>query len=619
MSKEKNNINSKIQKSKLNIKYKNMTIRNKVLIGIIIVIVLFGTTTNLLYIVRLLSKAEQGLVEKSRAITMMGEAARIFQSKNWERGIYQLDYLKKDIKGKFVYSVPVFAAIKTINSMKDKLGYDFRVIKFYPRNPKNKPTEIEAEILNKLKDENLLEYHIIDRKSNTLRYFKRVVLTKDCLICHGNPSQSKTLWGRNDGKDPTGGKMENWKAGEMHGAFEIIYNMKSFIKENSKTIIANLLINLLLIVIAIIMIRRIVIISLDPLSKITKSLEDINKGAGDLTKKIEILKDDEVGHVATLFNKFIEQLREMILLIKEASEHVESSSMEMTNSSEHLANVAQEQAASIEQTSSAMEEIKATIDSVSDNSRNQAAKASKNRELMDNLAEAIGEINGIAQNANKMGEETHSEAKDGEKILAETVISMNDIYKSSTKITEIVTIITDISDQINLLSLNASIEAARAGEHGKGFAVVAQEISKLADQTANSSGEINKLIQESNTKINIGSNLVEKTAVSLKKIIENIEQTAEFMETIANSSIELDSMSKQASQNAQNVNKMSEEIRIMMEEQSVSSNEIIKAINQVNDITQTVASGSEELAGTSEELTGQSEVLSNIVKKFKID
>ncbi len=608
-----------LKNSSMKINFKNITIRKKVVFGVFIVLFLIWSITNILYISEIRAVGKEGIIQKSRAITIMGEAFREYTAENWNRKIYQKDYLMKDIDGKFIYTVPVFSAITAMQKKSKELDYEFRVPKFQPRNPNNNPTELEAKILKDMTDKNLIEFYHLDNDGEHIRYFKAIKLTKDCLICHGDPETSKELWGNKEGKDPTGGPMEGWKEGEIHGAFEIIYSMREFLSLIYKLIIQNIIINILLITGAIILIRLLVKRALGPLDNIVISLEEINQGEGDLTKKINVHSDDEVGRVASEFNRFLDQLKKMILSVRESSDHIAASSEEMTGSSENLAHVAQDQAASIEETSSAMEEIKATIDSVSHNAKEQAQKSDSTRSSMEYLAKAIIDINSNAQNANHMADETHKYAIDGESILVQTVDSMKEISISSNKITEIVTIITDISDQINLLSLNASIEAARAGDHGKGFAVVADEIGKLADQTAQSSKEINKLILETNNKVNSGSQLVERTALALKQIINNVKNTAKLMENIAGSSVELNKMSETVTGDIHKVNQMSEEISIMMEEQSISSNEIIKAINQINDITQSVASGSEELAGASEELSSQAEVLKEIVRKFKID
>lgn len=603
--------------SKTRLKFKNLTIKKKVIIGVLSVFTVGWIITNALYISELRNIGREGIIQKSRSITMMGESIREYQSQNWDRGVYDIEILKKDVKGKFLFAVPVFSSILTMEKKSKELNYEFRVPKFSPRNSKNTPTELEAKVLSELEAKNLDEYYMVDPNREHIRYFRSIRLTKDCLICHGDPKTSKELWGNDTGYDPTGGKMEGWKAGEIHGAFEIIYSMKEFFSLLYALIIRNIIFNIIIIFGAILLIRYFVKKALSPLDEISASLEEINKGAGDLTQKINIKRDDEVGRLALLFNSMLEQLNKMMKEISDVSEHVASSSGEMRGSSENLAHVAQDQAAVIEQTSSAMEEIKATIDSVSSNAKEQAKKADSTKSAMDYLANAIKDINKNAQGANTMAEETHKYAIEGEQILGKTVESMKDINISSNKITEIVTIITDISDQINLLSLNASIEAARAGEHGKGFAVVAEEIAKLADQTAGSSKEINKLIQETNNKVTSGSNLMENTVSSLRMIIDNVKQTANIMEKIAKSSVELNSMSQNVTDDVQKVNNMSEEISVMMEEQSISSNEIIKAVNQINEVTQSVASGSEELAASAEELSSQSEILKDIVHKFK--
>ncbi|TAL33931.1 MAG: methyl-accepting chemotaxis protein [Spirochaetes bacterium] len=596
------------------------SIKGRVIIGVLAIFFISMTVTNIWWRGRLIALGETEIVDKARSICIMGESVREYQADNWGRGVFDRERLMKDVKGKFVYAVPVFSSIMTMRKKAAELGFIFRVPKFYPRNPENTPTAQEADVLKTMTDENKTEHLQIDFfGEKTIKYYRAVRLTRDCLVCHGDPKTSKELWGRDDGKDPTGGTMEGWKEGEIHGAFEIAYSVDKFISEQFFAIVLSIILNIVIFVVALVLIRLIVKRSLSPLDGMAVAFTGINEGAGDLTVKLDIQREDEVGRLAGLFNGFVDKLREIISLVHSSADQVRVSSQEMTRSSSDLAHVAQDQAASIEETSSALEEIKATIDAVSDNAKQQAKKADLTKTSMEYLAGAIVEINRNAQDANRMADETHGYAMEGEKILVNTVDSMKDINESSRKITEIVTIISEISDKINLLSLNASIEAARAGEHGRGFAVVAEEISKLADQTAASSKEINTLIAETSGKVDAGSSLVERTAASLREIIGNVKKTAGLMESIAKSSVDLTSMSVGVKDDVLSVSRMSEEISVMMEEQSLSSNEIIKAIDQINRITQHVASGSEELAATSEELTSQSEILNDIVRQFKLE
>lgn len=610
--------NNSSLKEKISAK-RDLSIKAKISLGICLTFFVVSLISIVTSINDITTVGREGVRQHIRAIRAMQRAVLDQTTEHWNSELFSRSKVQDEIKDGNFKAIPIIASFQAVEATAKETIFQFHTPAFVPRNQANLATGDELEIITKLRDENLDEFFHINKKSKMLEYYSTLRFEEGCLQCHGDPANSMKLWGNNEGLDPTGVKMEGEEVGYVVGAIKLTYSVDALSPHMYRTIVKNTIINLLVLIISIFIIIAIVKRQLHPLDDVALALEEINKGGGDLTKNIEVKTRDEVGYVASLFNQLIEQLRGIIQTIMSTSNHVSASSIEMTNSSGNLASVAQDQAASIEETSAAMEQIKATIDSVSETARSQAVKARESSSLMEFLSDSINAINKNAQIASQMADDTHKYAMDGEQVLGQTVSGMKEINESSGKIKDIVTIINDISDQINLLSLNASIEAARAGDHGKGFAVVAEEIAKLAEQTAGSTGEINKLIQESNARVSDGSALVSKTAESLRLIIGNVKKTASLMEQIAKSSIELNETSVKSAENSKEVNRMSEEISIMMEEQSISSNEIIKAIDRINNVTQSVASGSEELAASSEELSSQSELLNDLVKRFKID
>jgi len=168
-------------------------------------------------------------IDRAESVVMSAEAARENMARNWELGVVTQPVLREwadhGEKDKLVASIPIVSAWETAGAIAQKGGFMFRVPKFNPRNPENAPTELESGVLHKLKDEKLDHYTMFDKEQNVVRFFSPIRLTKECMICHGDPVTSEPLWGNKDGLDPTGARMENWAVGEIHGAFEVIQPM----------------------------------------------------------------------------------------------------------------------------------------------------------------------------------------------------------------------------------------------------------------------------------------------------------------------------------------------------------------------------------------------------------
>lgn len=173
---------------------------------------------------------DEQYVEKARAVVLTAEATREEMGKKWDQGIFTAhqvsEWGKAGEREKILSAVPVVTAWRAAMAKAEEGGYAIRVPKFSPRNPKNEPDEIESKVLKMFEaDPNMKEHYEFDDAKNTIRYFRPIRLTQECMLCHGDPSTSQALWGNDKGMDITGTKMENWKVGEVHGAFEVVQSL----------------------------------------------------------------------------------------------------------------------------------------------------------------------------------------------------------------------------------------------------------------------------------------------------------------------------------------------------------------------------------------------------------
>ena len=242
-------------------------------------------------------------------------------------------------------TIPVVAAWNAIQTIADKEGYEFRIPKNQARNKKNLPTENESIILNYFEDGKQKEYFSIDRAANQIVYARPIVLTEDCLACHGDPKNSPT----GNGEDILGFKMENWKAGEVHGAFVLRSNLDRLDKVVQAGVMKALWwicpIVLLIGVGVAVFIRRSIT---QPLEKAIGVVRQV--AAGDLTTVIEIDSTDEIGQMMQSLSNMTENLRGVVGKITQASSNVASGSSEMSATSQQISEGASEQSAAAEET-----------------------------------------------------------------------------------------------------------------------------------------------------------------------------------------------------------------------------------------------------------------------------
>lgn len=339
---------------------------------------------------------------------------------------------------------------------------------------------------------------------------------------------------------------------------------------------------------------------------------------GDLRERLNVSSKDEIGTMVLHLNSFTEKLQAVISTINRNACELSVGSLEMSQTADSFSENAQNQAASVEEVTATVEEISNSIESISLTTTEQYERIGVFVNKITKLSDNIQQIDSNLKRAADMTDKSVESAQAGSRLLNDMTDSMKNIMKSSHEMTRIVEIINDISEQINLLSLNASIEAARAGETGKGFAVVADEISKLAEETASSIREIEIFIQENNSEINKGVETVQSVSEKINTVTGNINQIDDIITHMGTYMDEQLEVNKQVNKDSNVMKSHSEEIKVATEEQKKAIEEIVKSVSSINNNTQTNAGGAEEMAVTLETFSSIAEKLRVDVRFFKV-
>ena len=344
----------------------------------------------------------------------------------------------------------------------------------------------------------------------------------------------------------------------------------------------------------------------NPVDNLVEMAKDIAQGEGDLTKRILVSGQDELGNLSNWYNLFLKKLNNIIVQVKKRSHNINKVSQEMAAGNQELSTRTHQQSASLEETASSMEEINSIVQNSAEEAKNASDLTKNAQQSVENSRQQL------LDTVNKSIETNQKMLLNLQETNSRVVNAMEDIMKSSKKIAGIITLINDVAFQTNLLALNASVEAARAGEHGKGFAVVATEVRKLAHRSAKASKEIGVLIENTLESIETGRQLVTEGEKGTQEMRSQIESILNHLKN------ESDSNLNDIIQAFLEVSEVMENIKVAATEQAEGVGQINTTIADMQRITQENATLVEENARASSSMAQDTKHLEELLNSFKV-
>ena len=319
----------------------------------------------------------------------------------------------------------------------------------------------------------------------------------------------------------------------------------------------------------------------NPLSVLSATLREIASGGGDLTKRLKAAGEDVVAHIGRDFNAFSETLRLILLDVRKNSEHLDgvsdnlheninttnTSLLQISGNVDKLSTHSIDLGSAVEETSSTIHQISRNIESL--NSQISVQSGSVN-DSSASIEQMVANIQSVSNNLNKAKTGFSALKKDtdsGRSAIEMVIESIKQTVSFSHELLETNEVIESITNQTNMLAMNAAIEAAHAGESGKGFSVVADEIRKLAEDSSEQSKKISSVLQATVNNIN--------------KILEESNHANDVFNSVT--------------AQVNSVIAFLEETNAAMDEQSQGSNQVLEALKRIQNITSEILSGSTEM------------------------
>ncbi|KYN84183.1 chemotaxis protein [Vibrio cidicii] len=331
-------------------------------------------------------------------------------------------------------------------------------------------------------------------------------------------------------------------------------------------------------------------VSFKPLARLQLVVAGLSQGNGDLTQRLDIESQDEIGRISHSINLFIERLQQMFIEVADSSKGIDHAVANLGEQSSSNLSTLNQHTQETEQAITAIEEMSATASAIAQ-SADEAAKLTDRTNRY--AEESKQSVTGAVHSVNDLVTQVVS--------MSDTITRMSDDTK---QINSVLQVIGDIAEQTNLLALNAAIEAARAGEQGRGFAVVADEVRALAARTQQSTAQINEMLAKLKTTT---ENVVNEMGSTRTRCEETAERTNHVMDTL---NVVTDSVAE--------INNLNTLVATSAMEQRQVTDEVSKNMAAIQEIIRQLNSNAAQTNSVSDELDDTSQALSAVVNRFKV-
>lgn len=366
-----------------------------------------------------------------------------------------------------------------------------------------------------------------------------------------------------------------------------------------------------------VLIERVVQVVIRPVKELTKIITAMTDG--DFTVNITTKSNDEIGVMSRGVERFIKSMRGMILSIHGVSDKLHVQADNSNSVSGDMYEASRLQSDSMQELNNTVEQLSVSVNEIADNATTLAAVAANTRDDGKQVDLKVKETVEVSRQGKADMQNVGAAMQSINESMRKLQQAIDKVGNASEEITKITGVISDIADETNLLSLNASIEAARAGEAGRGFAVVATEIGKLAQTSSDSVHNIESLISEINVLVKDAVSQADDSVSNIQSSGELVKGALQTFDVIFDNIDEVNHLVQQMIEKVEQVDNVAVNVAAISEEQAASSEEILATSTTMVEQAHSITENSETVAEGARELTESAVELANQVNMFKVD